>query len=185
VKKRILVCDLFVAIGIFIGVFAGSAEAGTVDTLVLISQSGGRYDYAIQLAPNHGLVFTVNDQIILTGLSGVTGASVLAGLDFCFSTAITTAVSATIVSSSPCPVFDPVPTGVTIGAVRVVSTVFTTASINYQIQTGNEGTLSGTVAGPVAVVEPGAGVLAAVGLLTVLALRRTFSSSLGSLTLRD
>jgi len=132
-KRYFLLCNSFLVMGMFVGVFADLAEAAPLDTLVLISESGGRHDYAIQLAPNHGLVFTSGDQIILTGLSGVTGASVLPVLSICFSTATTTAVSVTIVSSSQCPVFDPVPTGVTIGALRVFSSVLTTGPISYQI----------------------------------------------------
>ena len=41
--------------------------------LNLISQSSGQYNYAIQLDANQGLVLAGGDQIILSGLSGVTG----------------------------------------------------------------------------------------------------------------
>jgi hypothetical protein len=152
---------------------AGFAKAATIDSLVLISQSGGQYDYGIQLAPNHGLVLVPGDQVILTGLSGVTGASILPGLNICFSSATANPTSVAFVdTSSPC-VFDPVATGVTIGDLRVLSAVLTTGPVNYQIQTGNEGTLSGTVPGPAAVPEPHARSLAAGGILALLILIRT------------
>jgi hypothetical protein len=154
---------------ILFGTLAECVEADTVDRLVLLSQNGGQYDYGIQLAPNHGLVFTADDQIVLSGLAGVTGASVLPSLNLCFSAVTTTAASVTTISSRPCPVFDPTPTGVIIEALRVFSSVLTTAPVSYEIETGNEGTLSGTVAGPAIVPEPAVGLLTISGLIVFLA----------------
>jgi hypothetical protein len=160
-KQRCMSRCQFLGVLASIGGFAAAAQGASVDTLVLTSQAGGQYDYAVQLAPNHGLVFALGDQIALTGLSGVTGVSVLPGLSFCFSSGATTAGSAMIFSSTQCPVFDPVLTGVTIPALRIFSTVLTSAPVSYEIQTGSEGTLFGTVMGPLVVPEPGTGGLTA------------------------
>ncbi len=147
-----------------IAAFSGILEASTVDALVLISQSSGQYDYGIQLAPNHGLAFDLNDQLLLTGLAGVMGASVLPGLSVCFSVVATTPVSAAISNPGPCPVFDPVPGGVLIPALRVSSSVTTVGRVHYQLETASEGTISGEVPGPAVVPEGGGAILAAIGL---------------------
>jgi hypothetical protein len=76
---------------------AGTARA---DSLTLIAQFCGQYDYGIQLDPNHGLVILAGDQITLTGLFGVTSASVLDGPSFAYSTVITTPMSVTIVDTT-------------------------------------------------------------------------------------
>jgi hypothetical protein len=170
-RRRLLYGRPFLLIALVVSILASFAQASTIDGLILISQTGGQYDYGIQLAPNHGLVFTLGNEIILTGLSGVTSPSVLPGLSFCFSNETTTPVSVSIISSRQCPVFDPTTMGVTIDALRIVSSGLTTASVSYQIQTGSEGTLSGTVAGPVATPEAGAGGLAAISLLALFALK--------------
>ena len=63
------------ALAILASVFARS---GNADSLMLISESGGQYDYGIQLDANHGIVFAPGNLISLTGLAGVTGGA-LAG----------------------------------------------------------------------------------------------------------
>jgi hypothetical protein len=130
----------------------GTARA---DGLTLTAQSGGQYDYGIQLDPNHGLVILAGDQITLTGLFGVTSASVLDGLSFAYSTVVTTPMSVTIVDTTPF-VLDPVSASQTISVLRVTSFASTSGLVDYEFQTGNEGTVSGTVLGPVGTVpEPG------------------------------
>jgi hypothetical protein len=151
--------------------FSAALEASTLDALVLVSEHSGQYDYGIQLAPNHGLTFNLNDQLLLTGLAGVTGAAVLSGLSVCFSVVTTTPVSAAISNPGPCPVFDPVPTGVLIPALRVFSSVTTTGAVHYKLETGSEGTISGEVRGPVVVPEGGGTMLAAMGLFLIAAFR--------------
>lgn len=135
----------------FIAVVLVPCLEGT--TLTLTSQSAGQYNYAIQLGPNQGLVFTAGDQIIIDGLSGVIGATLLSGLTTFFGNPATTPTSVTITDDNAI-VFDPVPGGVTIPAFSVSSSVITTGPVRYQIQTANDGTLSGAVLGPVSVPEP-------------------------------
>ena len=152
------------------GISAGTARA---DSLTLTAQSGGQYDYGVQLEPNHGLVILAGDQITLTGLFGVTSASVLAGLSFAYSTVITTPMSVTIVDTTPF-VLDPVPVSQTISVLRVTSSALTSGLVDYEFQTGSEGTVSGTVLGPAGTVpEPGGLTGAAAVLAAFLALHCT------------
>jgi hypothetical protein len=90
-----------------------SASAVCADTLTLIAANGGQYDYGIQLDPNHGLVILVGDKITLTGLSGITGASVLPDLSFAYSITSTSPTAVTIVDTTPF-VLDPLPVSHTI-----------------------------------------------------------------------
>jgi hypothetical protein len=62
-----------------------SLSTAYADMLVLTAQGGGEYDYGIPLDANHGLVVDVGDQITLSGLSGVTAATILPGLSFAYS----------------------------------------------------------------------------------------------------
>jgi hypothetical protein len=131
-----------------------SVGTAYADMLVLTAQADGQYDYGIQLDANHGLVVLTGDEIILSGLSGVTGASVLQGLSFAYSLGVISATSLTIVDTIPF-VLDPLPVSHTISALRATSSAPMTGLVDYQIQTGN-GVLSGMVPGPVAAVpEPG------------------------------
>jgi hypothetical protein len=138
--------------------------------LTLISQSGGQYNYAIQLDPNQGLVFVGGDQIILSGLSGATGATLLSGLVPFFGNPVITPTSVSITDNNAI-VFDPVAGGVTIPAFSVTSWVLTNGPVHYQIETANEGTFSGAVQGPVGVPEPVTIFLVGAGLVA-LGLRR-------------
>lgn len=147
--------------------FASSSKA---DSIRLISQNSGHYAYAIQLDPNHGVVFTVGDQVTLSGVSGVTGAVLLSGLAPLFEKPIVGPTSVTTVDVTPI-VFDPVLTGVTIPAFSITSLVLTIGPVEYQIQTRNEGMLSGVVQGPVAVPEPGGLVVVLIGIALLPALR--------------
>ncbi len=151
-------------------VITGSGCAAYGDSLVLIAQNGGQYDYGIELDANRGLTIVAGDKIALTGLFGVTGASVLPDLSFAYSTPVFTATSVTITDLTPF-VLDPLTTSQIISAVRVISSVSTTATIGYQVQTGSEGTLSGSVAGPLAIVPEPAELPAAAAIAALLALK--------------
>lgn len=153
--------------------FAGAARG---DTLTLFSQSAGQYNYAVQLDPNHGLVFTAGDQIILSGLSDVTGAALLPGLAPFFGNPVTSPTFVTITNINTI-VFDPVAGGVTIPAFCITSSVQTTGLVGYQIQTENEGTLSGTTQGPRAVPEPGGLIGAVIGVTFLLSVLRCLRPS--------
>src|ERR1019366_1698281 len=123
----------------------------------------------IQLDPNHGLVILAGDQITLTGLSGVTTASILPDLSFAYTTVITSPTAVTVIDTTPF-VLDPLPVSHTLTPVRALSSVSTAGAINWQVQTGNEGILSGTVPGPVAAVpEPGGLTVTAAMLAAILA----------------
>ena len=124
------------------------------DMLVLTAQGGGEYDYGIQLDANHGLVVDAGDQITLSGLSGVTAATILPGLSFAYSPGSITANSVTIVATTPF-VLDPIPTSHVIPALQLNSLSPNTGLVDYQVQTGSGGVLEGMVLGPVATVpEP-------------------------------
>jgi hypothetical protein len=131
-----------------------SLSTAYADMLVLAAQSGGEYDYGIQLDANHGLVVDVGDQITLSGLSGVTAATVLPGLSFAYSSGSITSNSVTIVATTAF-VLDPIPASHVISVLQVSSLSPNTDLVDYQVQTGS-GVLEGTVLGPVATVpEPG------------------------------
>lgn len=141
--------------------FACHANA---DSLVLISQTGGQYDYGIHLDANQGIVFTTGDSITLSDLAGLTGAGVSPNLAFLFTSLVTTPTSATMVATSSI-VLDPIGVSQTLNAVIVDSTVLTSGSINYQIQTGAT-EVTGTVMGPVvSMPEPQSLALIADGML--------------------
>jgi len=133
--------------------FIGLAACIGATNLTLISQSSGQYNYAIQLDPNQGLVFVGGDQITLSGLSGVTGATLLSSLAPFFGNPVTTPTSVSVTDNNAI-VFDPVAGGVTIPAFSVTSSVLTKVPVHYQIETANEGISSGAVEGPVGVPEP-------------------------------
>jgi hypothetical protein len=134
----------------------GCVSLGTAhaDMLVLTGQEGGQYDYGIQLDPNHGLVVRLGDQITLSGLSGITAATILPGLSFAYSLASMTANSLTIIDTTPF-VLDPIPTSQVISAFQVSSLAPNTGFLEYQVQIGSGAVLGGAVLGPVAAVpEP-------------------------------
>ena len=151
------------------------ACAGYADSLVLMSQTGGQYDYGIQINANHGIVFLPGNQIVLTGLFGVASASVLPDLAFAFTTVFSTDTSATMVDTTPI-VLDPVSFTHTIAALRVTSSDETAGPVDYEIQTGNGTILSGVVAGPVASVpEPRTLALCVGGFIALVAIKRRCS----------
>src|SRR5215471_11117746 len=132
-----------------------SIDTAYADMLVLIAQADDQYDYGIQLDANRGLVVQQGDEITLSGLSSVAGASVLPDLSFAYSLGTISASSVTTVDTAPF-VLDPLPVSHIISALQVTSSASMTGLVDYQIQTGNEGVLSGMVPGPVAAVpEPG------------------------------
>jgi hypothetical protein len=116
-------------------VVAISTGAGYADSLSLIGQASGQYDYGIQIDANHGLVI--------------------------------------LVDTTPF-VLDPLPVSHSVAALRVLSSVSTTGPVTYQVQTGNEGVLSGTVPGPVTAAPEPAGLPAvAAALAALLILKRS------------
>jgi hypothetical protein len=145
-----LFCSLSTAV-VFGGISLGTAYA---DMLVLTAQDGGRYDYGLQLDPNHGLVVGLGDQIKLSGLSGITATTIMPGLSFAYTLESISNSSVTIVDTTPF-VLDPLPVSHVISALEVSSLASNTGLVDYEIQIGSGGVLVGTVLGPVATVpEP-------------------------------
>jgi uncharacterized protein (TIGR03437 family) len=135
---------------------SGSRSAFEIDgtvagtTVVLQSNSGATYSYALSLAPNTTVSFSPNDQIILSGLSGVTGISVGSlGSDGSMTTcgfSVTTACLQVVRSST---VTNTATSPFAFNILAVTSVVLSTGSVNYQLGTSNLGTIGGQVTGPV------------------------------------
>jgi hypothetical protein len=122
--------------------------------ITLTSSSGGVYDYGLTLGANERVSFNLNQTITLSGLSGVTGASVadsLAEGDFTVSSVTSTsAVFAQTVFAS----FGFVAIGPsTFGTLVVDSSVLTTGTVDFAMET-TTGPITGTVEGPVSTPEP-------------------------------
>ena len=50
---------------------AGRVQAGPIESLALVAQVGGAFDYGIKVALDHGLVIAPGSSITLSGLAGV------------------------------------------------------------------------------------------------------------------
>lgn len=120
-------------------------------TLTLTSSSAGVYDYAVTPNPGEQVVFDQNQTIALSGLSGVTGAAVSGNLANDFTVQSFNATSAVFALKLSVFAFD-----MTSGTLVVDSPVLTTGTVDFSLQTANEGTVMGTTQGPVvvSVVEP-------------------------------
>jgi hypothetical protein len=153
-----------------VAVVLAASPWGFASSITLISSGGGVYDYGLRLEAGEFVDFGHNDTITLSGLSGVTGASsFLAGFTVNSFTpslvvyAQTFAFSAYHGGSSP----------ITFGALFVDSSVLTLGTVDFSMQTSSlslpeleipsEGTVSGTVAGPVAAAVPEPASLALLG----------------------
>jgi hypothetical protein len=134
---------------------------GYAATLFLSSQSGGSYDYELQVPALDSVVFADDNTIVLSGLSGVTGASLPAGVPLnvpnCF-TATFTSTSATFTANGTAgcrfPPGEPGGPPSNYGTFQVTSSVTTPGTIDYASDLSS-GTLAGTTQGPVsAAPEP-------------------------------
>src|SRR5215469_13920811 len=123
-------------------------DNGWATAITLESSSGGVYDYGITVDAQSQLLFSPNDTITLSGLSGVTGASTSGNLGAFFSGSFTP-TSATFVD---CCSVDLNNSGTgnntpfTFGTLVVDSSVLTLGTVNYSAETSG-GTLTGTVQG--------------------------------------
>lgn len=160
-----------------LGVLVLSVRASRADSIVLTSPAPGVYGYGIELDPGSpGVMAVTGDSLTLTGLFGVTGASVAPNLGF---TATFTSTSATFTETgqSANTPSNPGSTPVILPDFFFVDSADTTiGNISYVATTSNQGVLSGTALGPVAppqpVPEPSSLILAASGLLGLAGMTR-------------
>jgi hypothetical protein len=160
-----------------LAVLVMSVRASRADSIVLTSPGPGVYGYGIELdSGSPGIMAVMGGSLTLTGLFGVTGASVAPNLGF---TATFTSTSATFTEtgSGAATPSNPGSTPVILPDFFFVDSADTTiGNISYVAVTSNQGVLSGTVLGPVAppsaVPEPSSLVLAGSGLLGLAGIAR-------------
>jgi hypothetical protein len=165
-------------------VFSAPVAGAPIQSLVLVSSHNGDFDYGLEVALDHGMVLAPGSTIELTGLAGVSTASVESSLLPCFAVGTVTATSVSWVSTSTCPVFDPVPATLLLEGLHLFSSVTSLAPVAYDIRAGAAGIVSGFVRGPAVVDEPATLWLAALACVTGLAAnlgrRRGFACPCGS-----
>ena len=155
-----------------VAVSAPNAHADSF-SLSLVSSGGGIYDYGITVPGFSAAIFDANQTITLTGLSGVTGASVSGVLfdgDF---RASFTSTSVTFDQTNGFALLNPVSVPFTFGVFLVDSTA-PLGTVNWSGQAAS-GTFSGTVGGPVAGVatpEPSSVALMLLGVGLVFVMRK-------------
>jgi hypothetical protein len=155
---------------------------GHATSLFLMSQGGGTYEYQLEVDSNTDVAFGNGATIELTGLSGVTGASVLTGnpdnLSSCFdgTTPIVTPTSVTFTAGTCSPIQGGAGSPQDYGTLQVTSSITTPGTVDYSLDTSNGGTLTGTAQGPVgsAVPEPATWSTAVLALLCGGAMRCLF-----------
>jgi len=137
------------------------------ESIVLISHGAGTFDYGLSVPSGSRVDFFTGQNFSLTGLSGVTGATVSGGFLPCF-TASFTSSSVTVTQTIPntsCGFIGP-----TTVSTLEVSSLAPLGTVDFAIQVA-QGNFSGAVGGP-AVPEPsslldifGSGAFASLGLM--------------------
>jgi len=155
-----------------VAVVLAASPWGFAATITLISSSGGVYDYGVTLGADENVFFSPNQTIILSGLSGVTGASVADFFSTCYIIGARNPSSVVYAQTlvEPCGIMGGgVPR--TVGTLVVDSSVLTLGTVDFNMQT-TAGPVIGTTQGPVAaaVPEPAGLVLLGTALLGLVGL---------------
>ena len=178
--KRCLLAALLPIAGLTFG--TGQLHAGVL-LFQFVSQSGGTYNYELTLTNPSGDIFlNAGQHITLTGLSGVTGESISGGAaGFYDTTCGFTSTSACFNLTSNTAIGPASGSNVNIPTFTVTSSVLTTASVNWLVQSeGTDGAtptpFSGTTTGPVGTVvvaapEPGTVGMVVIGVLALVCRR--------------
>jgi hypothetical protein len=126
---------------------------GLASMITLTSSGSGVFDYGLTLGAGETVSFIPGQTITLSGLSGVTGASVNSELSFSFTETSFTPTSVVFTSSAE---FSFSNVGAsspfTFGTLVVDSSVLTLGTVDFSMETNNEGTVQGPVSA--AVPEP-------------------------------
>jgi hypothetical protein len=146
------------------------AVAAQAASITLESINSGVFQYQLTLAPDETVVFDQNQQITLTGLSGVTAISPAnVGFTSCGFTD-STACFAEVFMNEILQNSNPDPSS--FDFFTITSTSALVGPVDYTAQA--ETPFSGQVDGPIAAPEPGSGFLTAVGLIGLLLLAVLF-----------
>jgi hypothetical protein len=154
-------------------------KTARADGVVLSSSGGGVYDYGYLLSNEATVTFDENQTIIISGLSGVTGASVTGDLSG-FMVENFASDSVTFVSEIEQAFSNFSGTPFAFGDLIVNSTVLNLGTVDWSAQTTG-GTLNGTAQGPSAPVtapEPTSVSLMLLGIGLVIAMRKRTSAGL-------
>ena len=140
-------------------------------SITLTSFSAGTYNYGITLAPGETVLFSANQTITFSNMSGVTGGSTASTLGSIFNFTSSTPSSAVFTSPSGGGLSNTSGITVTFGYLKITSTVTNVDTINYSMQTSNQGTVNSTTQGPAALrPEPSTFALFGMGLAGIAGL---------------